>query len=102
LERPTGAGPFRITGMNSNDLRALARATTASIEAGQYVAPSGREVLIAASVAAAVAGTRLYLPGEDVGVPAGANGAAPVIEVTNESSLIASRRLGGDVACLTG
>ena len=72
----------------------------AIIEAGRYVAPSGRDVRIAESTASAVAGTRLYLPCDDVAVPGGADRAAPVIEVTNESSLSASRRLGGDAACL--
>jgi uncharacterized protein (TIGR02452 family) len=85
--------------MNINELRALAHATTAIVEAGRYVAPSGREVRIAESTAAAIAGTRLYRPGQDAVVPVRAS-AAPVIEVTNESSLSASRRLGDDVACL--
>jgi len=98
------ASSFRIVGMNNNELRdslrSLARGTTAIVADGGYVAPSGREVRVAESTAAAVAGTRLYLPGEDVSVPGGAGGAAPVVEVTNESSLSASRRLGGDAACL--
>ena len=91
---------LRIMGMDNNELRALARGTTTIIEAGCYRAPSGREVRVAESTAAAVAGTRLYLPDEDVTVPAGVNGAVPVIEVTNETSLSASRRLGDDAACL--
>jgi uncharacterized protein (TIGR02452 family) len=90
--------------MNSDEFRALARSTTAIIEAGRYRAPSGREVHITGSTAAAVAGTRLYLPGQDVAAPpstgAGASAASPVIEVTNESSLSAARRLGEDAACL--
>jgi len=94
------AGSFRIVGMNTSEWRALAHATTAIVEAGCYVAPSGREVSVAESTASAVARTRLYLPGQDVVVPAEASGPAPVVEVTNESSLSASRRLGDDVACL--
>jgi uncharacterized protein (TIGR02452 family) len=86
--------------VNTDELRALARTTTAIIEAGHYMAPSGRQVRIAESTAAAVAGTRLYLPGQAVGIPVEAGAAGPVIEVTNETSLSASQRLGDDVACL--
>jgi uncharacterized protein (TIGR02452 family) len=86
--------------MNTDELRALAASTTAIIEAGRYLAPSGREVRIAGSTAAAVAGTRLYLPGQDAAPPVETGGVAPVIEVTNQSSLSASRRLGKDAACL--
>jgi uncharacterized protein (TIGR02452 family) len=87
--------------MNTDEFRALARGTTAIIEAGRYRAPSGREVHIAGSTATAVAGTRLYLPGQDVAAPAATGTAvAPVIEVTNESSLSAARRLGEGAGCL--
>jgi len=86
--------------MNTTELRALAHATTAIVEAGHYVAPAGREVRIAESIASAVAGTRLYLPDDDLAVPARAGGAVPAIEVTKESSLSAARRLGDDAACL--
>lgn len=54
---------------------------------------------LAGEIAAAVAGTRLYLPRDPV--PAAAPGAGtPAIEVTGETTLAAARRLGGDVACL--
>ena len=86
--------------MNTTELRALAHATTAIVEAGHYVAPAGREVRIAESVTSAVAGTRLYLPDDDLAVPARASGAVPAIEVTRESSLSAARRLGDDAVCL--
>jgi uncharacterized protein (TIGR02452 family) len=89
----------RIGDMRDN-LRAMAAETMAIIKAGQYRSPGGREVRIAASVGAAVAGTRLYLPAEEIPVPPADGPRAPVIEVTNETSLSAARRLGADVACL--
>ncbi|MEO3776526.1 TIGR02452 family protein [Micromonospora sp. B11E3] len=82
----------------SSRLRAIARETVDIAERGTYRAADG-EVLIGAQVARAVAGTRLYLPDEDVAVPAPVGG-TPTIEVTNESTLTATRRLGGDLACL--
>lgn len=82
------------------NLRAMAAKTMAIIEAGGYRSPGGRDVEIAASVRAAVGGTRLYLPGAEVPVPAPDCTAAPVTEVTNETSLAAARRLGADVGCL--
>ena len=84
----------------SNQLRAMARDTMTIIEAGGYRSAAGHEIRLADSVAAAVAGTRLYLPAQDVQVPAAGRAARPVVEVTNETSLVASRRLGEGVACL--
>lgn len=83
----------------STRLRAIARDTVAIVERGGYRTALGDEVAIAEQVARAVAGTRLYAP-DDV-VP----GAAPVdapalVEVTDESSLSAAHRVGGEVACL--
>ncbi len=68
------------------------------IEQGRYHAD--REVAIGSDIARAVAGTRLHLPDDVLPVPETSAPAAPTIEVTNESSLSAARRLGGDVACL--
>ena len=86
-----------ICGM-SGRLRAIAQETVAIVERGRFDGPGG-VVDIAAAVAAAVAGTRLHLPGEvltpDPGPPV-----TPEIEVTGESSLAAARRLGDGVACL--
>ncbi|WP_051947988.1 TIGR02452 family protein [Streptomyces scabiei] len=76
-------------------LRAIARETERIVEDGRYRAPAGHEVSIAADVAAARAGTRLYGP-DPVETPrAGAVKAVieAVIEVTGESSLEAARRL---------
>jgi uncharacterized protein (TIGR02452 family) len=78
----------------------MARETMAILEAGAYQPASGREVPLGESVAAAVAGTRLYVPDQPVPGSIADRGSAPFIEVTNESSLAASRRLGDEVACL--
>ena len=80
--------------------RAVAHETMAIIEAGGYQGPSGREVRLAEGVAAAVAGTRLYVPGQQVAAPVPGGGPAPLAEVSNETSLAAARRLGDGVACL--
>ena len=79
----------------SSRLRAIAKETVEIASRGSYRA-GDREVTI--DVAPAVAGTRLYEPGDPV-AETGTVGAMAV-EVTNESSLDACRRLGGDVACL--
>ena len=81
-------------------LRAMATETMAIIEAGGYRSPGGRDVRIAPGVGAAVAGTRLHLPGEKVHAPQQAGDGALITDVTNETSLSAARRLGADVACL--
>lgn len=79
--------------------RAIARETVEIVARGSYVNGAGAEVRLGDQVAAAVAGTRLYLPEDVLAEPADA-AAGPVVEVTNETSLAAARRLGGDVACL--
>jgi uncharacterized protein (TIGR02452 family) len=72
----------------------------AIIEAGQYRSPGGRDVRLAAAIAAAVAGTRLYQPGDPApALPADTTGTTAT-EVTNETTLAAAQRLGPDVACL--
>jgi len=79
--------------------RRVAEETVAIVAAGGYDAPSGHRVDIAADVAAAVAGTTLYLP--DDPVPAGgAANPSPLIEVTSESTVDAGRRLGEDAVAL--
>jgi uncharacterized protein (TIGR02452 family) len=52
---------------------------------------------ISSDLAAAVAGTRMYLPDEPVHLTGPSD---PVIAVTGETTLAAARRLGGDVAAL--
>lgn len=75
-------------------LRAMAAETLEIVARGGYPG-----VVIGPEIAEAVAATRLYLPDDPVGEPSPVDGPA-VVEVTNETSLAAARRLGGDVACL--
>ncbi|CRK58078.1 FIG01123153: hypothetical protein [Alloactinosynnema sp. L-07] len=95
--------------MSRQSLAAIAAETDRLAESGPY----------ATATAAAVAGTRLYLPSDPVptapdalasgtspGHPSATTAsqaerrASPAISVTGESTLAAARRLGGDVACL--
>ncbi|MFI6251956.1 TIGR02452 family protein [Streptomyces sp. NPDC051016] len=74
-------------------LRGIAQQNEQIVAAGRYPAPDGREVVLAAGIAAARAGTRMYGP-EPVPVPEPpAAPVEPVVEVTGESSLEAARRL---------
>ncbi|MEU9274113.1 TIGR02452 family protein [Streptomyces sp. NPDC048342] len=72
-------------------LRGIARQTEEIVASGRYRAPDGREVLLAAGIAAARAGTRLHGP-DPVPVPSVPD-LDTVFEVTAESSLEAARRL---------
>jgi uncharacterized protein (TIGR02452 family) len=83
----------------SSRLRAIAEDTVRIVECGRYRAPGGGEVELAREIAAAVARTRLYLPGDRVAAATPIEG-RPAVEVTGETTLAAARRLGGDVACL--
>jgi uncharacterized protein (TIGR02452 family) len=83
-------------------LRAIARDTVSIVERGTYRLDGGGEVSIAADLARAVAGTRLYTPDDALPTPADRTGAGTdtgagtgtgTIEVTNETSLAAARRL---------
>jgi len=82
----------------STRLRAVAREAVEIAERGWYHDQRGAEVRV--DVAPAVAGTRLYLPADEL--PAGGPDGSPggLVEVTGESTLAAARRLGGDVAAL--
>ncbi|TDC04766.1 TIGR02452 family protein [Nonomuraea longispora] len=92
----------------STRLRAIARDTVATVEQGGYTSPGGQWVSLADDVAHALAGTRLYLPEEDLDTALGDAEAeqeipGPRIEVTNESTLQAARAMAGDgtdPACL--
>ncbi|GAA3367746.1 TIGR02452 family protein [Streptomyces sannanensis] len=75
----------------SRRLRNIAQQTMEIVRAGGYETPAGHEVSIAASVAAAEAGTRLYGPDPVPVTPD--RDFTTVIEVTAESSLEAARRL---------
>lgn len=72
----------------------VTRQTLAILDSGAYVAPSGARVDIGAAVAAAVAGTVLYRPGQlsPLSLPP-RRGGAPRIEVTDETTAAAARRL---------
>ncbi|MFJ3960887.1 TIGR02452 family protein [Streptomyces sp. NPDC090036] len=78
----------------SSRLREIARENAEILAAGGYRTRSGRQVPLAAALAEAKAGTRIYGPNKvipDGEVPSG--GGTTVIEVTGESSTIAARRL---------
>jgi uncharacterized protein (TIGR02452 family) len=82
----------------SSKLRAIAHETIGILERGHYGVPGG-QVRLVEDIARAVAGTRLYLPGDELS-PAGPATGSHRVEVTPETTLAAARRLGGDVACL--
>jgi uncharacterized protein (TIGR02452 family) len=102
--------------MRRDERRALAAETVEILERGWYADGSGRRVSIAGQLAAAVAGTRLWTPDQLTGLltthggPFGGrtpraadSGSTGRVEVANETSLSAARRLtdGGDpVGCL--
>ncbi|MFD9704875.1 TIGR02452 family protein [Lentzea sp. NPDC059081] len=79
----------------SDRLRAIAQETVEISERGSYSTEAGEVVV---DVARAVSGTRLHLPGEVLSLPPETTGTR--VDVTNESTLDAARRLGGDVAAL--
>lgn len=85
----------------STKLRDLARDTLQILGDGSYRAPGGGKVVLTDGMRAAITGTRLYLPTQQLVTPPPA-GAAPSVAVTQESTLAASRRLAndGDVAAL--
>ena len=79
-------------------LRAIALETVSIVERGGYASPTGGLVEIRDDVLRAVSGTRLYLPSDPLPEPG--IEAAPVIEVTTESTLEAGRRVGPGAAAL--
>src|SRR5215472_2566411 len=83
----------------SSRLRTIAHETIAILEHGTYGVPGGGQVRLAADIDRAVAGTRLYLPDDELR-PVDPTVRIPRVEVTPETTLAAARRLGGDVACL--
>jgi hypothetical protein len=82
----------------SSTLRAIARQTVAIAERGSYRTTPGDDVIIGDKLARAVADTRLYQP-DDVLPAATSVSSRSTVEITNESSLAATRRLGGEIAC---
>ncbi|MBT2477456.1 TIGR02452 family protein [Streptomyces sp. ISL-94] len=78
----------------SSRLREIARENSDILAAGGYRTRSGRQVSLAAALAEAKAGTRIYGPNQvipDEGLIGGA--ARTAFEVTGESSTVAVRRL---------
>ena len=86
-------------GQHRTALRAVAAETVGIVERGGYRSAGGSWVELTATVRGAVAGTRLHLPGEPLH-PSGEPNRAPAVEVTNESTLAAARRLGPGTAGL--
>ncbi|MCF4123326.1 TIGR02452 family protein [Antribacter sp. KLBMP9083] len=89
--------------MNRQALRTVAQETVEILGRGEYRAPSGRIVRIGEEVARSVRGTVLHTPAEldDLlrGLPAERSrgpAAGSRIEVTDETTLTAARRLGTD------
>ncbi|WP_405436707.1 TIGR02452 family protein [Streptomyces avidinii] len=78
----------------SSRLREIARENAQILAAGGYRTRSGRHVELAAALAEAKAGTRIYGPNRVIpGGQAVSGGRATVVEVTGESSTVAARRL---------
>ncbi|MFF3084160.1 TIGR02452 family protein [Streptomyces nojiriensis] len=78
----------------SSRLREIARENAEILAAGGYRTRSGRQIPLAAALAEAKAGTRIYGPNQvipDERIASG--GSATVVEVTAESSTVAARRL---------
>jgi len=80
-------------------LRAVAAETVDIVQRGGYRTDAGAWVGIGGWVSAAIAGTRLHLPDRSVEVW-GPRNPAPTVEVTDESTLAAARRVGEGAACL--
>ncbi|MHC4391537.1 MAG: TIGR02452 family protein [Planctomycetota bacterium] len=81
-------------------LRAIAQDTLRILDAGEYDAPNGARVTLRESLAAAVSGTRLYTPDQLKALLGSRTPGAdrpseegPTIEVTDETSQVAARRL---------
>jgi uncharacterized protein (TIGR02452 family) len=87
------SGAIVSAGSVNRRLRQIAAETVEIVQAGGYRSSSGRWVDIAEAVAHAVGGTRLHLPDETLPAPLGSE-SAPLVEVSNESTLGAGRRLG--------
>lgn len=83
----------------SGRLREIARHTVTITASGRYRNDIGDEVVIGEAVRDAVAGTRHHLPDEAITLAHRETGTCTV-EVTDESTLLAARRLGHGAAAL--
>ncbi|MFH7599297.1 TIGR02452 family protein [Streptomyces racemochromogenes] len=80
----------------SSRLREIARENALIVAAGGYRTRSGRQVSLAADLAEAKAGTRIYGPNPVIPDGESVRGSRrTVFEVTGESSTVAARRLAG-------
>lgn len=90
--------------MSRHPRREVAAETVAILDLGTYTAPSGRTVDLAGRFRQAVKATRLHRPGEAFPALPPAEGRTTRIEVTEETTLAAARRLAAtaddEVACL--
>jgi uncharacterized protein (TIGR02452 family) len=82
---------FREFTMSNN--KTIAVETLSICERGNYQAPSGATVELREAIAAARAGTKLYRPNDFAALSVTPNGAVPRIEVTDETTAEAARRL---------
>ncbi|MFF4578453.1 TIGR02452 family protein [Streptomyces sp. NPDC001373] len=83
----------------SSRLREIARENALIVAAGGYRTQSGRQVSLAADLAEAKAGTRIYGPNPVIPDGEAVRGSGPTaFEVTGESSTVAARRLAGETA----
>lgn len=90
-----------LSGMSMRD---VAQRTLTILREGGYQSPSGTHVELADEIAAAIAGTRLYTPGQlarllDAPASAPAGGQAIRYEVTSELTQEAARRMTLDEGC---
>ncbi|MGW6781727.1 TIGR02452 family protein [Streptomyces sp. NPDC054987] len=87
----------------SSRLREIARENAEILAAGGYRTRSGRQIQLAAALADAKAGTRIYGPNRAIpGEAAVGGGRATAVEVTGESSTVAARRLAANAPAATG
>lgn len=87
----------------SSRLREIARENAEILAAGGYRTRSGRQVELAAALADAKAGTRIYGPNRVIpGERSVAGDRATAVEVTGESSTVAARRLAADAPAEAG
>ncbi|MEU9256306.1 TIGR02452 family protein [Streptomyces sp. NPDC048270] len=85
----------------SSRLREIARENAEIVAAGGYRTRSGRRVELAAALAEAKAGTRIYGPNHTIpGEGIAGGGAGTAVEVTGESSTAAARRLVAQAAAV--
>ncbi|MCX5192936.1 TIGR02452 family protein [Streptomyces sp. NBC_00249] len=83
----------------SSRLREIARDNALILAAGEYRTRSGRRIPLAADLAEAKAGTRIYGPNRVIPDEQPLGGGGPTaVEVTGESSTVAARRLVGESA----